>query len=742
MATRRAVGAISRCVTCRRQVLSSFISAFVPATHQDNLWRSAPNVPRSRNFNSSARVASTTQNDDTGKQEEDDWWNKVEIADEKSPTRPETAVQSIPWYLQQTEPETPTNQETNPFAERQRMPTLPDSPPAILEPLLKHISIDLGLDYLSVLDLRELDPPPALGSNLLMVLGSARSEKHLNISADRLCRWLRTEYKLTPYADGLLGRNELKLKLRRKARRSRMLSAAGAAPDKGEQDDGIRTGWICVNVGRVEGGQLQKKVAVENFVGFGQETTGARIVVQMMTEEKRGEVDLEGLWQNILGRSLRKQKGDTEAKEEARLREEANSVTAGSSGSSRPTERSHTQSSSPRFDPPRQQVRGFHASARSMAADSARHHMPESPLPNPYASSTANDIELDESELEPRLISDTTCDASQLSVETSNPAQQLGSTIALRSQIVYLLKAQSSTVIEVLGQGENDRTSTTFLTNFYNNFPAFPQMTHWDAVLRLQRRALEAGHGGYSKRHLMDMFRNLLASMNVIPLSPFRVVLKALLLTPHRLDETSTVKRSDRAGYHALRRSLGWAFEVIEMMEVHGHDVRRPNIWRIFHEAVSYPRFAAAAPGTTTRIPAGEPISLDLDQVRKHQYYVRRSMELLAVQPDDRLYTEMMQTYLAQGDWSAFWDVWRSVARLMHPRTADMYALMFNGVAASGDEKRCQEVLAEHVHEMARELPAIPLEGDVKAAVRQCLKAANVELASPQWSSLWERCRD
>jgi hypothetical protein len=164
------------------------------------------------------------------------------------------------------------------------------------------------MDDLTILDLRSLDPPPALGANLLMIIGTARSEKHLHVSADRLCRWLRSTYGLRPYADGLLGRNELKLKMRRKAKRSRLLSAVGAkATADSEVDDGIRTGWVCVNVGRVEGGELPKSEEEtrreERIVGFGTQTTGSNVVVQMMTEEKRGDVDLENLWEEVLQRA-------------------------------------------------------------------------------------------------------------------------------------------------------------------------------------------------------------------------------------------------------------------------------------------------------------------------------------------------------------------------------------------------------------------------------------------------------
>lgn len=217
-------------------------------------------------------------------------------------------VPHVPWYLQQ---QTQERVEESPLAQRQRLPDLPDHAPQLLQPLLEHVSIELGMDDLTLLDMRELDPPPALGSNLLMIIGTARSEKHLHVSADRLCRWLRTEYKMSPFADGLLGRNELKLKMRRKAKRARLMSAVGSQTTSDNADDGIRTGWVCVNVGKVNDGELPedrtKVQRMEGMVGFGAHTTGSNIVVQMLTEEKRGEVDLEKLWTGIINRA-RKQK--------------------------------------------------------------------------------------------------------------------------------------------------------------------------------------------------------------------------------------------------------------------------------------------------------------------------------------------------------------------------------------------------------------------------------------------------
>ncbi|OOF92608.1 hypothetical protein ASPCADRAFT_8264 [Aspergillus carbonarius ITEM 5010] len=205
----------------------------------------------------------------------------------------------IPWYLQEEPPLTESQQTLSP----DQIPELPENSPEILPVLLDYVFKDLGLDSLKLLDLRGLETPPALGANVIMLIGTARSVKHLNVSADRLCRWLRSTYKLSPYADGLLGRNELKIKLRRKARRARLASRSGTMFD--EKDDGITTGWICVNAGVVEEAPV-KEVQDYSFEGFGHTVLGTRVVVQIFTEEKRAEVDLEGLWKNRAEREKRK----------------------------------------------------------------------------------------------------------------------------------------------------------------------------------------------------------------------------------------------------------------------------------------------------------------------------------------------------------------------------------------------------------------------------------------------------
>lgn len=107
--------------------------------------------------------------------------------------------------------------------------------------------------------------------------------------------------------------------------------------DGKKDDDGITTGWICCNLGDVSlPEELETQLANERansethqmyspkdqerilddeeaeyknpsddefkYRGFGSSSTGPRIVVQMFTEPKRLEMDLEGLWENRLKR--------------------------------------------------------------------------------------------------------------------------------------------------------------------------------------------------------------------------------------------------------------------------------------------------------------------------------------------------------------------------------------------------------------------------------------------------------
>ncbi|RPA79724.1 hypothetical protein BJ508DRAFT_327978 [Ascobolus immersus RN42] len=207
-----------------------------------------------------------------------------------APSKPASA----PWYLN-VKPK--TDKYKSPL--HQPLPKLPENPPTFLAPILEHLDNELGITSLNLLDLRPIssERPLSLGSKLIMLFGTARSERHLHIAADKLCRFLRQHYDLTPHADGLLGRNEIKLRERRKRRRGKIGISQGAETTEDE-----KIGWVCVNTGE-----------------------GVGIVVQLFTKERREELDLEGLWKGIKDREMNRLRQLTAGEEvqEVDLMEEA-----------------------------------------------------------------------------------------------------------------------------------------------------------------------------------------------------------------------------------------------------------------------------------------------------------------------------------------------------------------------------------------------------------------------------------
>ncbi|KAJ4385595.1 ATPase synthesis protein 25 mitochondrial [Gnomoniopsis smithogilvyi] len=203
--------------------------------------------------------------------------------------------EEAPWYLQEEPPRHPTL-----VPELQPLPEIPPNTPAILGDLVKCLAEDMGLDDLNLMDLRSLDPPAALGPSLIMLFGTARSERHLHISAGRLKSWLRKK-GFNADADGLIGRKDFKIALRRRQRKAKLL---GTTPSPAES--GLTTRWICMNLGTIEY-QSTEEMPFESdngiMTGFGvRQTGGTTIVVQMFTESKRKELELELLWSRILAR--------------------------------------------------------------------------------------------------------------------------------------------------------------------------------------------------------------------------------------------------------------------------------------------------------------------------------------------------------------------------------------------------------------------------------------------------------
>lgn len=224
---------------------------------------------------------------------------KEDLEDAIEAAKDASAEGDVPWFLEVEPPRHAPSQHAV------TLPTIPEDAPAFLEPMIKYIHEDMGLDDISLLDLRELDPPAALGPNLIMLFGTTRSERHLHVSSGRFVRWLKREHDVSARADGLIGPGELRTKLRRLRKKAKLMGTNTAIVPGG--DNGISTGWVCVNFGYHNGSSAESESFDESgrFSGFGASPLGTTVVVQCMTETRRAELDLEGLWKGVMKKSMR-----------------------------------------------------------------------------------------------------------------------------------------------------------------------------------------------------------------------------------------------------------------------------------------------------------------------------------------------------------------------------------------------------------------------------------------------------
>ncbi|MCJ1366130.1 ATPase synthesis protein 25 mitochondrial [Acarospora aff. strigata] len=753
----KAVSLTSRCGSCRLALLKSFTSLagvpfdLQPLTTAARLGRyPTGHLGESRaTFSALIRRASdqVPETDSHGVVD-----NEVNILDDGVETEdsPASHHAPIPWYLQVETPKAPVY----PISDRQRLPNMPVDPPPLLEPLLKYVSVDLGMDDLSLFDLRELDPPPALGANLLMVLGTARSERHLHVSADRLCRWLRSTYRLTPFPDGLLGRNELKLKMRRKARRAKLLGNIGTSASS-NPDDGVRTGWVCVNVGTVQSVKVaQHDVAdTPGIVGFGSGSGGVKIVVQMLTEEKRGELDLEELWGGMLRRQAKRSSEIVEIGHEQRGGEEVGSSTHFRTGMASDMSR-FVPFSHPRSMASGQlQARALHTSRtiseEEAAGDEKLLDYPGldsasvEPILKPWADleTPSHDVKLPSTDGVNNGLGSAKLQGTSPPRLHPRLLRQRLNTLPLQALLKYLKSLPRDAALRALGQNSKDSSSTIFLASFYHHLAKTSGTFHCCTELELFCYAVELGHHGYPKSSLAQLLAHMRRSGLSVAQNILLSVLRATLL--RREFSTALDKAaSDSAGLSSA--DITMSVELLEELRHRGCRTLPEEIGILLQEATG--------------------VVMPLRRITKHTR-LKPHATLLAHNPTTprarllRLLPAFSTTYNSEpfhlhtlhllatrADWSQFWVYWHDIAKRALPRSAALYACLFRAMAQTGHQVNCMQTIREWVPEMHRERTPVRIEGNVAVAVRECLLVAHPEVeeearenpgAGGEWVPLW-----
>lgn len=722
---------VSRCASCRHTLLHAFVSfpEFpVRAALKPNKTKLLVNSFDHLTWIRSLTIVNPRRSDNAGQgnilpmntQDE----KAPEVAHtELDPDTPEPVSQQ-PWYLQVEIPQRGLRS----LSERQQLPELPPDPPPLLQPILEHISTDLGLDELSLFDLRKLDPPPALGANLLIILGTARSEKHLQVSADRFCRWLRKEHKLTPYADGLMGRGELKLKMKRKARRARILSRVGSS-ERYSQDDGLTTGWICVNVGTIEDGKGAEEELLEpdGFAGFGKKFEGAKVVIQMLTDAKRMELDLEELCEKMLKKHERK---------EAKIKQPEVAINDGPSDNNSLQEQNLLSSSSSIVLSNHQKLSVGNYEQRREFHNTASHlelNKPDQLVQDAF--SPVSRVTQKE-QLDPDLAVERTAGQSDSTEATKLiPDKNL---VNLQASLVHLKSLGREDAFKALGNGIKDWGSTSFLASFYKSYPNFPQPQHWECLFAMVCHAIRIGHPKYQKRNLMVLVKKMIRTIPDVP-STIAIEIFDTLLAP------DTSPRSDRPvsmGYFFEPQDFLDALTVYDYLQHH-----RPEESVVQEDDSNLKKLLETLCGATAY---ASQYSFPFVLNKNVNFLFRVYMDGydLTYLDTDTHWTVLNILGLDQ-NWQAFWIHWDGIAARMQPRSAELYALMFQRIAENKNPIQCAYALRNYQPEMQVEETPVKLEGQVAKAVMECLRVvapdlqyndSTCESVEAQYIDLWERC--
>ncbi|KAM7222646.1 hypothetical protein V8F06_001833 [Rhypophila decipiens] len=639
------------CSACKRSALRLFVDGF--ATNQ--VRRSTPWAPLSatsyqspaHNIRSYSALRTTPHFRGSPSIEE------YATKDNDTASQPSESGADVPWYLQVEPPKHPAL-----LHEPPPLPDIPEGSPKLMEPLVKFVSDELGLDDLKLLDLRELDPPAAIGPDLLMLFGTARSERHLHVSADRLVRFLRGR-GIHAKADGLIGRNVLKTRLRRKARKEKLLGSSGVTRGG---DDGITTGWICVNVGTVGRSDVEIEILDEdgNSTGFGVPRMGTTVVVQMMTESRRQELNLEKLWSDKLRRGL-----------------ERNNPRPAGIGTPRNADNSSPFSSGKRTGG--SQDRYQHGSSSSN-----RRYFSTAPSRNAILATVANwDI-----------TSPATASEAQTLLEHDHDTK-----LIVLSQLQSLLARQ----IPTDRAAHLSNPSLSPIMQLYRRALAgLSPSTSFPSRLSTEVLGRTSGIPSYTLENLRSLFREAQLTGQSLSRSEYLAILGAVFSIP--------------GGTHAeVQDQSSLAMEVIDCMFVRGDDAS-PNSSIMANDVI-----IAIIQGLVARPALVQETRRLLTQFEEFLFLETSNRPC----PSEKLLISLLESYANAGEWNRFWKTWRIPPQRYIRRSRDMYTYVFRRFAEDGHRVRALQAVRWCFEEMAQEVPRVTPIGEVRDALEMCLRVAD-----------------
>ncbi|KAK9351344.1 hypothetical protein V1523DRAFT_369067 [Lipomyces doorenjongii] len=171
-------------------------------------------------------------------------------------------VDSTPWYLREANAHSTVSNVA-------LLPDIPEDAPNEVTEILNFLAADLGLTELSLVDLRNRNT--TFGPNAIMIVGTARSDRHLIRASEELRVHLKKTYRAKSRIEGLVSKDKLKVQERRIKKKISKYTGDVSAYENDLRSNG-KNSWVFFD-SRVKG-----------------------IHIHIITSEKRWQLDLEGLW--------------------------------------------------------------------------------------------------------------------------------------------------------------------------------------------------------------------------------------------------------------------------------------------------------------------------------------------------------------------------------------------------------------------------------------------------------------
>jgi len=608
---------------------------------------------------------------------------------------------SVPWFLRVETPKAPRH----PLVEKQVLPELPaDSPPELSE-VLDQLFEEHGIANLEILDLRPLDPPPAIGATL-MIVGTARSIRHLHATADKLCRFMRSQYKWMPYADGLLGRNELRLINRRKQRRGKVVST-----QMGEVDEAGSAGWVCVS-----GGNQQ-------------------LVVQLFVQSKREEMDIEGLWRPILGRAERHRIAEAARRAEREriwAEEDEQRTLAEEQGEEHEFRPVHTQYTT--LPPVTTSVSGPVVCKRSLHNWWSLASDPE----------VAAKIDVTNHPTFPEFLN--TGDLSKYLSTLPPPSEDAHCSITLQAH-VNALKSPLISAPALLGTGFDDQSSTPFLRTFYQTLAAASPALQTKSELELKILGNIHKPQSYPIRSFQHFLKSLrTAGKPVLPEHYYKLFSYLAVCAELRPEVTHGWQSVADKRVSMIEAYLDRLSPHIPPSESSGFNDRPEFRYAIFLALMKEPITPIRQSIIThdSRTPLQLPFSPETFTFHP-RVWSGKGCGSLADPPYTYTLKQYHLDYLTSlgiaGKWNRLWNVWKRLPLYGVARTADYYKLVFGLIPITGNQKEavyCARQLG--MEAMAREEPRVSLEMGLAPAFKKVVEMADAGEGGAEWRNLMGIC--